>query len=364
MRWTGTWSGALCALVLTLVLSSCESTLSGSFGDGGALDQRAAEASPGGDSMAPDGSRPDPDGTPNPDAALADLGPSDATAADAGVPDAPEPDISPPKPDVSAPKPDVTIDSSPVQDGLPGGPSSTRHTARPLGSTAANRGYYEYLPPGYGDGAKRPLLVFFHGIGENGDGTTELAKVLKAGPPKLIDNDSWLGSYSFIVLSPQHPGSGCFGANEIRTFLTYAVKSYDVDLQRVYLTGLSCGGIGLWNYLGSYKNELAAAAVPIAGNGTSAWNKAGCDLGLVPIWAFHGDADGKVNVSGTNTPVDNLLTCPAPPRGEVKKTIYPGVGHDSWTRTYAWPGLPKSAGHDIYAWMLSKSNPAAKVPAP
>lgn len=64
--------------------------------------------------------------------------------------------------------------------------------------------------------------------------------------------------------------------------------------------------------------------------------------------AFHGDADDVVSVSGTNVPIDNLLAdCPAPPRKEVLKTIYEGVTHDSWSRTYSG-----SAGHDIYTWLL------------
>jgi hypothetical protein len=66
------------------------------------------------------------------------------------------------------------------------------------------------------------------------------------------------------------------------------------------------------------------------------------------IWAFHGDADGTVAPSGTTYPMNNLIACPSPPRRDAKMTIYPGVGHDSWTRTY-----DLSAGHDIYAWMLA-----------
>lgn len=235
--------------------------------------------------------------------------------------------------------------------GLPGGPSSARQRAVPKSMTQANNGFYEYLPPGYGDAKKRPLLVFFHGVGENGDGEGQLNKVLANGPPKLIKNDKWPEDRTFIVLSPQHPGGGCPSADEIRDFLSFATTSYNVDLNRVYLTGLSCGAIGVWGYLGKYSDDVVAAAVPIAGNGTGAFNRLDCELGLVPIWAFHGDKDTQVVPSGTNTPVDGLLDghCPSPPRKEVKKTIYPGVGHNSWSRTY-----DLSAGHDIYAWLMSK----------
>ena len=87
--------------------------------------------------------------------------------------------------------------------------SASRQTAqigRPLGTTGAPNGFYEYLPPGYGNGAPRPLLVFWHGVGENGNGTTELSKVLVHGPPGLIAENRWSADRPFVVLSPQHVG--------------------------------------------------------------------------------------------------------------------------------------------------------------
>ncbi len=238
--------------------------------------------------------------------------------------------------------------------GLPDGPSSERQSAKYLGDTAAENGYYEYLPPGYGDGTQRPLLVFWHGLGENGDGgMTTLPKVLNNGPPKLIKNNDWPSDRPFVVLSPQHAGGGCPSAVEIEKFMNFAVETYDVDPKRIYATGLSCGAIGLWSYLARDKGKVTVAAVPIAGNGKGPYNNAGCDLALTAIWGFHGDADGTVDVSGTTVPIDAILAdCPMPPRQEVKKTIYPGVGHNSWGRTY-----DLSAGHDIYAWLLSFQKP-------
>ena len=46
------------------------------------------------------------------------------------------------------------------------------------------------------------------------------------------------------------------------------------------------------------------------------------------------------------------MQCPSPPLIEAKLTIYPGVKHDSWTKTY-----DLSAGHDIYAWLLKFKHP-------
>ncbi|MCK6538288.1 MAG: hypothetical protein L6Q84_35385 [Polyangiaceae bacterium] len=200
---------------------------------------------------------------------------------------------------------------------------------------------------------KPPLMVFLHGVGENGSGdATELAKVKAAGPPKLIGKDQWPNSRPFVVLSPQHPGGGCPSAAEVHDFITFAIGAYPIDPKRVYLTGLSCGAIGSWSYVGAHLNEKIAAFVSIAGDGKGAWGKQGCKLGQVPIWAFHGDQDGTVDVSGTKVPMEGLAQCTAPAPVAAKMTIYPGVGHDSWTKTY-----DLSAGHDIYAWMLGFTHP-------
>jgi len=47
-----------------------------------------------------------------------------------------------------------------------------------------------------------------------------------------------------------------------------------------------------------------------------------------------------------------LATAAADAAARSGLTVYPGVGHDSWTRTY-----DLSAGHDIYTWLLSFSQP-------
>jgi predicted peptidase len=234
--------------------------------------------------------------------------------------------------------------------GAPAGPAKGRHTARPGGSvTGTTAGYYEYLPPHYGNGALYPLLVFRHGIGENGNGTSDLGKVLVHGPPKLIEANQWPEARPFVVLSVQHPGDGCSTPQENDDFLHFAMDHYEVDPKRVYVTGLSCGAIGTWDYLGDHTDELAAAAVLICGNGRPAFTKAGCNLGKVPIWAFHGEADKTVDPLGSTETVANLKACTNPPAVDVKLTTYPGVGHDSWTMTYDL----SNPQNDIYAWMLS-----------
>ena len=234
---------------------------------------------------------------------------------------------------------------------------SDRHTSRELGTTTAAQGYYEYLPPGYDLGNQvYPLLVFIHGLQENGNGSTELSRVLAQGPPKMINQNNWDENLPFVVLSPQNSNGGCTSSNNIRDFIDYAVANYDINPDRVYLTGLSCGAIGSWNYLRNNGTSQIAAMVPIAGDGRGAFNNAGCALGLTPIWAFHGDNDNTVNEIGTIEPINNILACNTT-LDDVSMVIYPGVGHDSWTQTYNL-----NAGHDIYNWMLQHRNSAAFSP--
>jgi predicted esterase len=264
--------------------------------------------------------------------------------------------------------------------------SSDRYTLHPTGATASPLGYSEYLPPDYADEGTSPLLVFLHGSGESGDGSAEQLELLSSTAiPAYIAFDGWPGDRPFVVLAPQHeqagnlepysacdgvefggscaltlqhdlghpnPGSICFTPDEVRAFLAYAIDAYDVDPHRVYLTGLSCGGFGAWEYLAKYGDEQVAAVVPVAGEGRPAFATAGCELGDVPIWAFHGLADDVVSPAGSIEPIEGLQACTSPPPVDARLTTYSDVGHDSWTNTYA-----VGAENDIYAWMLGISHP-------
>jgi poly(3-hydroxybutyrate) depolymerase len=258
---------------------------------------------------------------------------------------------------------------------------STRLIPHPKGDGGAPSGCYEYLPPGYGDGARRPLLVVLHGFGESGDGSAAQLRNLLAkdsGVPWLIRADRWPADRPFVVLAPQHAaaqdaaydacgqgaysgdctfevqhdrgnpvaGSSCVPPTEIHAFLEYAIAKYDVDPGRVYLTGLSCGAFGAYEYLAEYGSTQIAALVAIAGDARPALSAVHCQLAAVPIWAFHGDADDVVSTAGSTALTTELSGCPQP-RPALEVTVYPGVGHDSWVKTY-----DLSAGHDIYAWFL------------
>jgi predicted peptidase len=193
--------------------------------------------------------------------------------------------------------------------------------------------YLLFLPEGYGKEHKRwPLILFLHGAGERGD---DLEKVKKHGPPKIVQTKK---DFPFIVVSPQCPeGQWWTRKTEMLiNLLDTIVARYDVDTDRIYLTGLSMGGFGAWALASEYPDRFAAV-VPICGGGNrimSLWLKD------VPIWAFHGGKDNVVPVEESKELVDAINAR----GGHAKLTIYPDANHDSWTRTYDNPKL--------YDWLL------------
>ena len=285
---------------------------------------------------------------------------------------------------LNGPHPGYDSDMCKIVSPVVGTDSAAHQTPRPLGTTDASMGYYEYLPPSYGAaGSGSPLLIVANGYGENGDGSPgALGNLLATGIPRFIDVGGWPLDRPFVVLSTQHvqdmpfidgtdcnaqqwpgscnlilqhtlghpTGSGCTTPTELHEFIAYASAHYDIDPARIYVTGLSCGAFGVWEYLAQYGDEQVAAAVPIAGEGRPAWATAGCALGEVPIWAIHHDADDVVNPAGSIEPITSLRGCPGVTPDRAKLSIYSGLPetHDGWDQAYSG-----SQGDDIYSWMLA-----------
>jgi len=230
----------------------------------------------------------------------------------------------------------------------------------PAGTTGAYWGYLEYLPSGYNNNEKFPLLISLHGIGEKGNGTSELGKVLNQGIPKLINMGKWPNDRPFVVVAPQSYG-GFFNDVKLHEFINYLKSHYKhkIDIDRIYLTGLSAGAFSIWGYIENYQDQVAAV-IPIAGNGITSATNAGCTFKKIPIWAFHGSNDNTAGPNGSIYPINLINDCNPAPKVNAKLTIYSGVGHDSWTRTYDLSGMnnttdPKYDLYNvsIYDWLLS-----------
>jgi predicted peptidase len=218
-------------------------------------------------------------------------------------------------------------------------------------------GFYTYLPSGYREEGKgSPLLVFLHGVGERGDNLKNpdiLRNVLRTGPPYLINAGNWDPNKPMVVVSPQCHETRWF-PDQVHRFFHFLLEIYHIDRRAIFLTGLSMGGFGTFQYLENYSSHgLVSAAVTICGGGNAA---NASSIRNVPVWAFHGDADIVVPPVYSIEMVNAINA--TTPKERAKLTVYPDVEHDSWTITYNGSGMGKesrkydSFDQNIYDWML------------
>lgn len=199
--------------------------------------------------------------------------------------------------------------------------------------------YWFYQPPDKKlKGKKLPLILFLHGAGERGE---DLSHVLRHGVPMLIDKGRDFPAY---VISPQCPQKSWWPAGDMIRELDLLLKTvcndYPIDRNRIYITGLSMGGMGTMAMVQTLPDRFAAA-VQICGKGDL---KKADKMVNVPMWFFHGQADKTVPVSGSTEMVEAIQAAGGT---KVKLTTYPGVGHNSWTRTYN--------NDEMFEWMFKQS---------
>lgn len=198
--------------------------------------------------------------------------------------------------------------------------------------------YLLFLPADYMSQKKWPLILFLHGAGEKG---SNLEIVKRQGLPKIIEHGKEL---PFIVVAPQCPESSFWDMHldELYLLLQEVKNEYAVDNKRIYLTGISMGGYGVWGLASKYPDEFAAL-VPICGG----WENLNSILKLIdiPIWVFHGALDNIVPVDESIRLVKFLKQHNA----NIKLTIYPDLAHDSWTPTYQ--------NDELYKWLLKQVKP-------
>jgi predicted peptidase len=214
-------------------------------------------------------------------------------------------------------------------------------------------GFLEARPADYGK-KKHPLIIFLHGIGERGNGTSEIMKVASQGLPKLLKNGPLeCKGETFIVLSPQlSKGYGAWEVFYIDEMLRYA-KTLQVDTNRIYLTGISIGGGAVWGYCSiseGHAKQFAAIAPLCAACYYDYQKLAVLARAGTPVWAFVGAADKTVSPTCTIQAVDAINT--ANSNRPAKKTVYKDLGHNVWDRAYD----PGNRFHkpNLYEWLLQQ----------
>jgi predicted peptidase len=182
-----------------------------------------------------------------------------------------------------------------------------------------------------------PVILFLHGAGETG---TDGEKQVKVGLGPAIKKRE--KTFPFLVILPQSQKrtwrAGSDDAKRALDILAEVEKEYKVDGKRVYLSGLSMGGMGTWSLALAHPDKWAAI-VPICGRGVTSKAATIKDL---PCWCFHGDDDQAVKVEGSR----DMIAAIKKAGGNPKYTEYPGVGHNSWDRAYGTD--------ELYDWLLKQ----------
>ncbi|MBQ8533880.1 MAG: phospholipase [Clostridia bacterium] len=186
------------------------------------------------------------------------------------------------------------------------------------------------------EGPKKPLIVFLHGAGERGD---DLSIVPKNGLRVVEEQDLELDCY---IVAPQCPADTFWAARveSIKEFIDDIVKTYDIDTNRISLTGISMGGFGTWFTAMAYPDMFCAIA-PCCGGGMP-WN---ARVLKMPVKAFHGDKDVTVLPSCSIDMIDALMKSPDR-HSDVSLTLYHNIGHNSWDIAY---------DEALFKWLISYS---------
>jgi predicted peptidase len=242
---------------------------------------------------------------------------------------------------------------------LPPAEESHEFTAVPQAINETFGGFYVALPPRYNERSDSfPLLLFLHGLGQIGNGSSDLHYITFDGIGKLIDDKKFPVSfasqgklYSFIVVSPQSNKTP--SPVDVKEVIDFVKSKYRVSSSRVYLSGLSMGARVATQTAAAYPLEFAAM-VPIAGVASGAGVEDICRSiaeANLPVWELHNLDDPMAPVSQAKHFVSLLGNFA--PSIKPRITIFDAYGHDAWTNALN-PGYREN-GMNIYEWMLQYS---------
>ncbi|HEY9488667.1 MAG TPA: PA14 domain-containing protein [Chryseosolibacter sp.] len=219
-----------------------------------------------------------------------------------------------------------------------------------------------YKPPGYSTTTSAfPLLLSLHSKGEVGDDLTELtSKNPEQMPSRLIYLGRWPKDLPFIVLTPQLKPTASepdpqWPAGYIDEVVRYVTANFRVDMNRIYVTGISRGGTGAWAYAAAYPGKVAAL-LPMSGRSDPSQ---ACRIKNIPIWAFHGEDD---NVAPTKYSIDMInavRACQPPGIYKPRLNILFARNHNGWSDVYNG-----TYGYRVFEWLLmfKKNVVSNKIP--
>lgn len=189
--------------------------------------------------------------------------------------------------------------------------------------------YRLLVPTNYDPSKKYPLVYFFHGLGETG--TNNESQLDGISDPLVIVNAENREKHPAFMLAPQSPVNTWVDSTrraQKEELLQHILSEYNIDEDRIYVTGISLGGNSTWDF-SSRNSDQIAALLPVAGWGPRS------NLTGIPIWNFHAANDGTVDPFGGNNRSDENIAGLRDAGSRAVYTRYDTGGHAIWDEAYA-----------------------------
>jgi len=237
--------------------------------------------------------------------------------------------------------------------------------------------YRLFIPDNYDKNKLYPLVLCLHGAGERGIDNEIHIKYHRIAT-------SWADSsnqsmYQCFVVAPQCPpenrwvdsdwSTGEYRVNQVsvsneiltvNNLIDSLLNEFNIDKNRLYVTGLSMGGYGTWDIISRFPDKFAAA-IPMSGGGDSTQAK---NIKHISIWDFHGAKDNVVPITasqkmiealnrsgafviGTNNLSSVAINFFIDNKQKYFYTEYPEGGHAVWAESYNNPLL--------FKWLFAQS---------
>lgn len=214
--------------------------------------------------------------------------------------------------------------------------------------------YYLYLPRDYTPAKKWPLIVFLHGY-------VPSISVLDPWvlPPEVCDVAGANGCLLLIPYGRRNTDFQGVGEVDVLASLQEVRTLFPVDPDRLYLSGCSMGGMGVWNTALRHPG-LFAAATPMCGH-TDMFRWWGWDRADVPAWKrwlveWDNAVDQALNVSNQHIfaqhgELDNLV-----PAEQSRLMVKAAQQAGTPIKYYEWPGeshfiyLQKAPYEKAWSW--------------
>jgi len=214
-------------------------------------------------------------------------------------------------------------------------------------------------PSNFNPNKQYPVHLFLHGAGERGD--DNISQLTHGGKlflkkenrekynswvifPQCSENDRWpnLKSDRWNETFDSKTTEPNKSLGLVIRLMDEFIEKKQVDKRKIYVSGLSMGGMGTFEIL--YRRpDMFAAATPICGSGSTKLASSYADK--VPVWIFHGSDDKVVSPIHSLNMVNAIIES----GGSPKMTLYENVGHGSWGHAFAEENYLK--------WIHSKTKP-------